>query len=451
MKKITFLSFLLLFSLGFSQNLLTNGDFETGDGSNWGGNSTNGTNINVIDDGSGSNFVNQSIITTAGDVWRVGIDQAVALTQNETYTLSFVASADANRTIIAGIGKAGGDFASNTVEQAITTTPTAYTMDLVANFDTVANGSRVLFDLAAFTGTVTLDDISLELVVTTCNNGVQDGDETGVDCGGAICQPCANPPSGPPTVAPPARAAADVKSVYSNAYTAEPTDGAQTFGGAVTSEIDFSGDQIVSVTTPVSGAGLQYQYFGVPFLDLSGMDTMHFDFYFEGSASAAGTVLIVIAQYSDGTNIQENFDVTSLASNTWHQFDVDFSDFDGNPTYARDEIQQVIVQVAGPEGQLVGPFYYDNLYFHNNMVLSTDQFETAEFSVFPNPTNGEWNINSNLEMSKVALFDILGKEVLTITPNAMEATIDASSFKTGVYFARIEGVNGTKTVKLVRQ
>lgn len=281
----------------------------------------------------------------------------------------------------------------------------------------------------------------------TCSDGILNNGEEEIDCGGPNCAACPNPPSAPPTT-PPGRDAMDVKSIYSNAYSPEATDGAQLFGGATTSEIDFSGNAIVQVNTPGLGAGLQYQYFGVPFLDLSGMTHMHIDFYFEGSPSTPGTFFTVIAQYAGGSNaVQNNIDVTSLASNTWHEIDVTFDSF--APGAPRDQIQQIIVQINGPD--LYGPIYYDNLYFHNDQVLSTDQFDTSEFSVFPNPTNGEWNIKSNSEISKVSLFNILGKEVLTITPNTSETTIDASTFKTGVYFARIEGVSGTKTVKLVRQ
>ncbi|WP_282073933.1 hypothetical protein [Polaribacter atrinae] len=36
MKKITFLLTFLITSIGFGQNLLTNGDFETGDLTGWG-------------------------------------------------------------------------------------------------------------------------------------------------------------------------------------------------------------------------------------------------------------------------------------------------------------------------------------------------------------------------------------------------------------------------------
>ena len=49
------------------------------------------------------------------------------------------------------------------------------------------------------------------------------------------------------------------------------------------------------------------------------------------------------------------------------------------------------------------------------------------------------------------LMDVLGKEVLTLSPNNKKASIDGSSLRTGIYFAKIQGANGSKTLKLVRQ
>lgn len=286
----------------------------------------------------------------------------------------------------------------------------------------------------------------------SCNDGILNNGETEIDCGGPNCSACPNPPAAAPTT-PPNRAAADVISVYSNAYTTAPTDGFQTFGGAVVSEIDYSGNTIQAVTTPDNGSGLQYQYFGVSpqFLDLSLMSNMHIDFYFEGTITDVDTVILVIAQYSDGTNIQKTFNLNTLAAGTWHEMDFAFADFNLNATNARDEIQQVIVQVAGPNGSQVGPLYFDNLYFHNNQVLSTESFETTEFRAYPNPTSGNWNISGKSIITSVAVYDILGKQVINIVPNTNEAAIDASSLNSGIYFARIDGVNGSKTIKLIKE
>ena len=298
------------------------------------------------------------------------------------------------------------------------------------------NANAVITQASAIPGTAT--------VVVTAENGTTT--ETYSVSIAAI-----GPPAAPTT--PPNRAAADVVSVYSNSYTTAPTDGFQTFGGAMVTEIDYSGNTIQAVTTPDNGSGLQYQYFGVSpqFLDLSLMSNMHIDFYFEGTITDVDTVILVIAQYSDGTNIQKTFNLNTLAARTWHEMDVAFADFNLNATNARDQIQQVIVQVAGPNGSQVGPLYFDNLYFHNNQVLSTESFETTEFRAYPNPTSGNWNISGKSIITNVAVYDILGKQVIALAPNATEAVIDASSLNSGIYFARINGVNGSKTVKLIKQ
>lgn len=97
-----------------------------------------------------------------------------------------------------------------------------------------------------------------------------------------------------------------------------------------------------------------------------------------------------------------------------------------------------------------GIVYVDNIIFTQNL-LSTNEFSTELFSVSPNPTNSIWNINSNRQIIKaVWVYDIQGKQVITITPNSNEATIDASGLNNGIYMAKIEVENGTRTVKLIK-
>lgn len=97
-----------------------------------------------------------------------------------------------------------------------------------------------------------------------------------------------------------------------------------------------------------------------------------------------------------------------------------------------------------------GIVYVDNIIFTQNL-LSTNEFSTELFSVSPNPTNSIWNINSNRQIIKaVWVYDIQGKQVIAMTPNSNEATIDASGLNNGIYMAKIEGENGTRTVKLIK-
>ena len=83
------------------------------------------------------------------------------------------------------------------------------------------------------------------------------------------------------------------------------------------------------------------------------------------------------------------------------------------------------------------------------LALSTDNFSTREFSLYPNPTNtGSVNITSvNASPIAVAVFDVLGKQVKnkTISNNRL----DVSNLKAGVYLLRLTQDNATSTKKLV--
>ena len=190
MKRITYLFVLLAVSLGYSQNLLTNGDFESGDGTGWINNA-----VNVVDDGSGTNFINQAEVLAAGNPWDVNISQELALVDGETYTFSFDAytATGTTRTMIVGIGNSAAPFGTNVVTETLTDALQTFTYTLDANYGTAAL-SRVIFDMGADSGFVFLDNVSLVLVggaPPTCTDGIMNGDETGVDCGGTTCGPCA--------------------------------------------------------------------------------------------------------------------------------------------------------------------------------------------------------------------------------------------------------------------
>ena len=83
-------------------------------------------------------------------------------------------------------------------------------------------------------------------------------------------------------------------------------------------------------------------------------------------------------------------------------------------------------------------------------TLSTRNFETAEFKVFPNPTLNTWNIQANNQVKKVVVVDVLGKQVVSLKPNTTDIAINASQLKDGIYLAKITTNVGTKTIKLIK-
>ncbi|AWX43532.1 hypothetical protein HME9304_00521 [Flagellimonas maritima] len=136
----------------FDSGLLTNGDFESGTDP-WIGNAANVTT-------EGGNSFNLADVQTAGNPFDVNLSQVVELTQGTNYILTFDASSDVTRTIIAGIGLNVAPFTNDTRTIDLTTDTQTFTVALSAADFGGADG-RVLFDLGAEVGVVVIDNVSL--------------------------------------------------------------------------------------------------------------------------------------------------------------------------------------------------------------------------------------------------------------------------------------------------
>ncbi len=463
MKKITLLFVLLAVSFGYSQQVLIE-DFETSPALD----SWSGAAVAVGTDAVGSNGQNMEVTLVAGtgDGWqgaKITLPAGVAmdLTTDKTVTVDIYSTVAL--TIMGKVESATGGAASEQ-DQAHGGTgwePITYTFagangdyNLFAVFPN-RNGAGGWGDPVI--GSVTQYDnlMAVLAVEDPCTNGVQDPGEEGVDCGGTCPNACPSPPTtAAPT--PPARPAADVLSIFSSSmYTDVTASGINTFAGASWDNITIeSADDTRRLTAPNPGGGAQYEYFGTsPALDLTDFTHMHVDFYVEGSVAPGQlfqVFLLNFPDYPDGagaTNLNTSFDVNTLGSGTWISGDVELSTFGGDLT--RDKV--ALVQVVAAGAPAFGPIYIDNIYFHKDTTMGLEDLNSTSFSVYPNPSNNVWNVKTNnANINSVQVFDILGKEVISLNPNSTEAQIDASTLNTGLYFARIGSNSGIKTIKLIK-
>ncbi|KAB1154991.1 T9SS type A sorting domain-containing protein [Flavobacterium luteum] len=83
--------------------------------------------------------------------------------------------------------------------------------------------------------------------------------------------------------------------------------------------------------------------------------------------------------------------------------------------------------------------------------LSTKGFSTANFKVSPNPTTNNWNFTTvNDSIESIQILDVLGKNVMTVSPRSNTANVDASSLTRGIYFAKVATAKATQTLKLMK-
>ena len=159
----------------FDGGLLTNGDFENGSDS-WlvGVDDSTSAPVETV----GGNTYYTVDVTSAGNAYAVNLSQKVEIIEGNTYTLTFDAVSNVDRTILAGIGLSKDPWTNTAAEPlSISTTITTYTLTHVATFG--APDARVLFDLGAEVGRVAIDNVSL---IIGTGNIVTNGDfENGSD------------------------------------------------------------------------------------------------------------------------------------------------------------------------------------------------------------------------------------------------------------------------------
>ena len=106
----------------------------------------------------------------------------------------------------------------------------------------------------------------------------------------------------------------------------------------------------------------------------------------------------------------------------------------------------------GTEGAVAGEktYYFDDVRF-GELVLATNNVHEETLKVFPNPTQNQWNISSeNSKLLLIEIFDVEGRLLSRIKNVDQVATINASAFATGIYFAKISSETSTNIIKLMR-
>jgi hypothetical protein len=178
-------------------------------------------------------------------------------------------------------------------------------------------------------------------------------------------------------------------------------------------------------------------------LDFSSLGYISMKVYTE---APAGTLMKLKLEGDNGAETEVNVETT--ASGEWETLIWDFTnapadfnslvfmfdfgslgDSTANSTFLFDDIQQTN---------------------ENGTTGIQDIGGIAEINCYPNPAKDRLTISSeNQEITTVFLFDILGNQVLALSPNSPLVNIDVTDFATGVYIARISTATEVGSMKLI--
>ena len=84
-------------------------------------------------------------------------------------------------------------------------------------------------------------------------------------------------------------------------------------------------------------------------------------------------------------------------------------------------------------------------------TLSTSDFDNGlSFSYYPNPVNNTLTLNAQKEISNVAVFNMLGQQVIRTAPNAVSNDVDMSNLQSGAYFVQVTIGQAIETVRVIK-
>jgi hypothetical protein len=286
-----------------------------------------------------------------------------------------------------------------------------------------------------------IDNINLlEPVAPTCSDGIQNGDETGVDCGGTFCVPCTT---------------SDV--VLNQGYFETSWDNWED-GGSDCARVSTSNSYEGSYSIRIRDNSGAASAMTLSNIDITPYSQVVVDFYFYVLSMENGEDFWVrfydgsswntLATYVSGSGINNNsfYNATvtltpaqyNFAVNSGFRFQCDAS---GN----NDQIfidQVTITGTTSAKGEV-------NQLVKLKTVLPKENIDN-NLKVYPNPVKGN---TLNIDLFETDKFTYTIKNMLgqVVVKGVSEGKVDVSELNAGMYFIEVNDGDETLTKKFIRQ
>ncbi|MEM9544739.1 MAG: M43 family zinc metalloprotease [Bacteroidota bacterium] len=284
----------------------------------------------------------------------------------------------------------------------------------------------------------------------TCSDGIQNGNESGVDCGGPDCAPCGG--GGSDLL---------VASYFESGWDGWIDGGSDCFrysGGR-----SWEGSYSIRIRDN-SGVASSMTLNNV---DVTGYNQLEFKFYFYPNSMENGEDFWVrvndgsgwqtVASYASGTDFTNNsFYVATVSLNA-----SDFSfnsgfDFriqcDASANADRVYIDEVTITGINSGARLAqGPVQTIKEVKSMTEGKLANNFDEDGFNAYPNPATTELTISSEDEITTLKIVDITGRLMNNQKVNAKQTQVDVSTFRPGIYMISIETEEEVLTKKFIKQ
>ena len=144
-------------------------------------------------------------------------------------------------------------------------------------------------------------------------------------------------------------------------------------------------------------------------------------------------------------------EVTITKANEWEELTFDYNSPSLFPPVNNNDNKIVFFFDFGTLGD-GGPnstYYFDDIAFSDS--LSTPSFAISEVKMYPNPVSNQLSIEADREIQKVSVYNLLGQEVLTKRPKSVKTTLQTNGFQKGVHIVKTTIDDRETTSKFIKE
>ena len=95
--------------------------------------------------------------------------------------------------------------------------------------------------------------------------------------------------------------------------------------------------------------------------------------------------------------------------------------------------------------------YMDNIYMYRAATASVGDNELLNVSMYPNPASDRLNISAQGTIKSAAIYNLLGKKVMSLEINKNSESINVSGLASGMYLIKYSLDNAIGTAKFIKQ
>lgn len=277
-------------------------------------------------------------------------------------------------------------------------------------------------------------------VAPTCTDGIQNGTETGVDCGGS-CSACLAQINLP----------INFEGVTTN-YTVtdfggnvstllvDPTNA----GNMVTRTVKTSGSALWAGTTMSTPAGFSST---IPFTVSN--RKVYVSVWSPDAGIPVRLKVEVVGNPTQSCETQTNTTVVG-----WQMMEFDFNNEASGTAVFNQTFNFNMMSIFfnfGTDGATAGEktYYFDNVSYAAPLAIAS--FEEAKIAMYPNPVSSTLSISSIDTLETISIFNVIGQEVMNLKVNDTNTIINVSNFQNGIYIIKTFSEGKVSTSKFIKE